>query len=228
MMGSHECRHDCLDRCVCGGKYATYTTPCVQDCDTIVERQKSCLVETRAGLASIQARIELARVRLARASALTSSLGDERERWATAATATHAAISRAAGDALLSAASATYLGPLDGAARERLVAAWAASCAREALPVSDVPHAWRRLATERDARGWWLHGLPTDDASTVSAAVVAASVRWPFLIDPQKQGAMWVRALEGPRGLAVLSAPLDAAALRTLQAWVGGWAYSTV
>ena len=51
--------------------------------------------------------------------------------------------------------------------------------------------------------GWVRQGLPSDATSVANGAILAHSERWPLLLDPQLQGAAWLRNREAKNGLQV-------------------------
>ena len=62
-------------------------------------------------------------------------------------------------------------------------------------------------------------GLPEDEASNDSALILRTSRRWPLLIDPQQQAAVWLQARHAAAGLTTLRAT-DPALLATLESHV--------
>ena len=52
------------------------------------------------------------------------------------------------------------------------------------------------LSAPRAQARWANEGLPSDPLSVENGAIVAASPRWPLLIDPQLQAARWLRRRE--------------------------------
>ncbi|KAL2297569.1 hypothetical protein Nmel_016113 [Mimus melanotis] len=46
---------------------------------------------------------------------------------------------------------------------------------------------------------WQNQGLPSDRASSESAAILGSCQRWPLLVDPQLQGSRWIKACHGER-----------------------------
>ena len=55
------------------------------------------------------------------------------------------------------------------------------------------------IAAEAEVAAWNTQGLPHDPVSSENGAIVAASKRWPLMIDPQLQGIAWVKAREAGR-----------------------------
>ena len=64
-------------------------------------------------------------------------------------------------------------------------------------------------------RQWTVQGLPTDAFSVDNAIMAFRSRRWPLLIDPQEQGAKWVRSMCQADGLRLTTAT-DAHCVRTV------------
>jgi hypothetical protein len=109
------------------------------------------------------------------------------------------------GDSLLSAAFVAYAGAFNAPLRAHLVhECWLPDARRRGLPLAPAPAPLDLLADAGARARWAAEGLPVDSHSVENGAVVAASRRWPLLVDPQLQGAAWVRGREGPRGLRVV------------------------
>eukprot|EP01062_Namystynia_karyoxenos_P037540 TRINITY_DN2731_c5_g1_i1.p1 TRINITY_DN2731_c5_g1~~TRINITY_DN2731_c5_g1_i1.p1 ORF type:complete len:1924 (+),score=685.27 TRINITY_DN2731_c5_g1_i1:409-5772(+) len=108
------------------------------------------------------------------------------------------------GDVLLASAFVSYLGPFNKPFRERVLGQLRGDIAARGIAhthamdvVSGV------LASDAEVAGWSNEGLPGDRMSTENGAIVKNAKRWPLLIDPQLQGARWIKAKEEPHGLLV-------------------------
>ncbi len=164
-----------------------------------------------AGLAAAEGERAAAAAAAARTAAkaaladrVTGSLAGERARWAGEVGALRAREGTLVGDALLAAAFAAYAGAFDAPARAELVAArWRPDIAARGVPLAPGAAPLGLIAPPAARARWAAEGLPGDALSVENAAVVAASRRWPLLVDPQLQGAAWVRGHEAARGLRV-------------------------
>jgi len=121
-----------------------------------------------------------------------------------------AAVSGAAAAAAASAAAAAASGDEGDAP---LPGGLLGACAALGVPVTPDLDVTRFLADDAELGEWVLQGLPPDDLSLQSGALVARAPRHPLLVDPQGQGRAWVAAREASRGLIVVSAG-DARRLR--------------
>ena len=88
------------------------------------------------------------------------------------------------------------------AGREDLAPAGGGSWAFPASPAFDFA---LFLADPSDVRDWNIDGFPADAFSTENGVVVTRGNRWPLLIDPQGQGNKWIKNMEKPHGLKVVT-----------------------
>lgn len=89
-----------------------------------------------------------------RAGVLTSSLREEAVRWKALATQKDDEIGRLVGDALLSAACISYLGPFTGPFRAQLLDRWRTECKALDIPVSPTFSLQQTLTTPMEIRSW--------------------------------------------------------------------------
>ncbi len=73
------------------------------------------------------------------------------------------------------------------------------------IPASDRFDFAAFMADPASVREWNIQGLPADSSSTENGVMVSRGKRWPLMIDPQGQANKWVKAMEGGKGLKVLS-----------------------
>jgi hypothetical protein len=50
---------------------------------------------------------------------------------------------------------------------------------------------------------WIRQGLPSDPTSIGNGTILVNSERWPLMMDPQLQGALWIKERESKNGLQV-------------------------
>jgi dynein heavy chain len=102
------------------------------------------------------------------------------------------------GNALISAAFVSYIGPFSYIFRARLWKdTWLPDIQEKKIPFTDGVDPLKVLATDADQAVWKTEGLPADRVSLENAAVVVSCKRYPLLIDPQLQGQKWIRGKEG-------------------------------
>lgn len=112
------------------------------------------------------------------------------------------------GDVLLASAFVSYAGPFTKKYRDQLREQWVSfletAAGGERIPMAAMPDPLRLLSNEATIAAWNGQGLPDDAVSIENGSIVAATQRWPLLIDPQLQGITWVREKEKASGLIVL------------------------
>jgi dynein heavy chain len=90
------------------------------------------------------------------------------------------------GNALVSAAFVSYIGPFSAAFRSKLWRDdWLPDIAEKKIPFTAGIDPLLVLATPAEQAGWKGEGLPADRVSLENAAVVVSCNRYPLLIDPQ-------------------------------------------
>jgi dynein heavy chain len=132
------------------------------------------------------------------ANRLVGGLADENKRWTSnVATYKNERVTMI-GNALISAAFVSYIGPFSYTFRARLwKEGWLVDMANKKIPFTDGVDPLKVLATDADQAVWNTEGLPADRVSLENAAVVVSCKRYPLLIDPQLQGQKWIRGKEG-------------------------------
>mmetsp|Transcript_20734 Transcript_20734/g.31855 ORF Transcript_20734/g.31855 Transcript_20734/m.31855 type:complete len:281 (+) Transcript_20734:10194-11036(+) len=102
------------------------------------------------------------------------------------------------GDALVSAAFVSYIGPFSYLFRNRLWKdEWIPDIVEKQIPITPGIDPLEVLANAADQAVWKTEGLPSDRVSLENAAVVVSCNRYPLIIDPQLQGQKWVKGREG-------------------------------
>ena len=143
----------------------------------------------------VEAEAAACRAKLNLASRLVDGLASERTRWEGQLTSLQERESTYVGDLMLAAAFASYCGPFDIAAREKLWrTVWLVDLADREIPYTPEVTPLSVLVDEVTLATWQTQGLPTNSASSENAAIVLNSSRWPLLIDPQLQGVKWLLA----------------------------------
>lgn len=102
------------------------------------------------------------------------------------------------GDALVSAAFVSYIGPFSFAFRKDLWAGtWIEDIQKRGIPFTQGVDPLYVLANESDQAIWKTQGLPADRVSLENASVITSCKRYPLMIDPQLQGIKWIKGREG-------------------------------
>jgi len=102
------------------------------------------------------------------------------------------------GDALVSAAFVSYIGPFSFSFRKALWHdIWIADMNEKKIPLTEGIDPLEVLATAAEQAVWKTEGLPADRVSLENASVVVSCNRYPLIIDPQLQGQKWIKGKEG-------------------------------
>jgi len=108
------------------------------------------------------------------------------------------------GDALVSAACVSYIGPFNYIFRAQIWKdTWLPDIIAKNIPLTAGVDPLEVLAGAADQAVWKTEGLPADRVSLENAAVVVSCNRYPLIIDPQLQGQKWLRGREGPEMVAI-------------------------
>ncbi|GJP44273.1 hypothetical protein CLOM_g3648 [Closterium sp. NIES-68] len=157
---------------------------------------------------AMRADIHQSKLAMQRAASLVKDLTYERDRWKKQREMLKSRAAACLGDALLRAASLAYLGPLELAERQRLLAKWQELVASRGLKISKVSaqsgevdlHRFGERGGEESEEGWggveedeeveeerakWeAMGLPQDEYALQNAESVLKCRRVPLLVDP--------------------------------------------
>ena len=145
-------------------------------------------------------------LKLDRAEKLVNGLAGEKTRWEQSITTYEEQLTCLPGDVVIAAAFMSYAGPFPSEYREELVAqTWLPQVKQLGIPASPAFDFALFLADPSDVRDWNIQGLPADAFSTENGVVVTRGSRWPLLIDPQGQGNKWIKNMEKPHGLKVVT-----------------------
>jgi dynein heavy chain len=132
------------------------------------------------------------------ANRLVNGLADENARWANNVIQYKEERVTMIGDALVSAAFVSYIGPFSANFRGQLWReSWLPDIAERQLPCTAGIDPLTVLANDADQAVWKTEGLPADRVSLENAAVVVSCNRYPLIIDPQLQGQKWIKGREG-------------------------------
>jgi len=125
-------------------------------------------------------------------------LADEKIRWTNNVKTLEKEKITTIGDALVSAAFVSYIGPFNAKFRSDLWnSQWIGDITAKAIPYTEGVDPLFVLSTAADQAIWKTEGLPDDRFSVENAAIVNACSRYPLLIDPQLQGIKWIKGKEG-------------------------------
>ena len=132
------------------------------------------------------------------ANRLVNGLADERIRWMSNVDTYKTERLTMIGNAILSAAFVSYIGPFNSAFRAMLwQQQWLDDIKAKQIPFTDGIDPLIVLSTLSDQAIWKTQGLPADRVSLENAAIVVSCKRYPLLIDPQLQGIKWIKGKEG-------------------------------
>jgi len=102
------------------------------------------------------------------------------------------------GHSLVSAAAVNYLGAMTQDYRTNLVEDWLKFCSDQAGLLVDSSFDLCKNVVEQHVTRTWIHQkLPDDQNSIENAIFLKYSLKWPLIIDPQKQVVRWIKEMEG-------------------------------
>lgn len=156
------------------------------------------LAEAEAFAAKVEADAQELVDKLDLANRLVNGLADENIRWTNNVANYKKEKITMIGDALLSAAFVSYIGPFSSAFRNELWReSWLNDIKQRAIPVTEGIDPLNVLSSPTDLATWGNQGLPADRVSQENAAIVVSGNRYPLIIDPQLQGQKWIKGREG-------------------------------
>jgi dynein heavy chain len=119
------------------------------------------------------------------ANRLVNGLADEKIRWEGNVKTLNVEKMTMIGDALVSAAFVSYIGPFSSEFRYELWRdSWLIDIAERGLPITPGIDPLTVLSTPTDQAKWQQQGLQADRVSNENASIVSECARWPLLIDP--------------------------------------------
>ena len=134
--------------------------------------------------------------KIKKANNLIGSLADERERWKEGAEDISRLKNDLVGNAGLATAFISYCGPFSSIYRDRIARdRFIRLLSEQKIPFSAniYEKLVEFLVDEATIGQWNLDGLPKDTLSIQNGIMVEASERYPLMIDPQGQGAFWIK-----------------------------------
>jgi len=138
------------------------------------------------------------------ANRLVGGLADENARWKKNVVSFKEDRVMMVGNALVSAAFVSYIGPFSAAFRAGLWRdSWLADISEKKIPATEGVDPLDVLSDPAIQAGWMTEGLPADRVSLENAAVVVSCNRYPLMIDPQLQGQKWIKGREGSEMLTI-------------------------
>ncbi|CAF4281953.1 unnamed protein product, partial [Adineta steineri] len=155
---------------------------------------------------ALYARRELMKQRMSCAHELTNVLAIEKVRWQEQVTQLEEQVRLLIGDALLSASAINYFGPFNSEFRHDLMRDFQKILSDNQINFSSNYKLSTMLSTTSEIRNWISQLLPDDECSIENAVLVKHCIKWPLLIDPQRQAIQWIRTKETENNLRVVSA----------------------
>lgn len=151
----------------------------------------------------LQADVDLAAARLARAGKLTQALADEQTRWEESVKSATKQLYCTTGDVIVASGCVAYFGAFPTSYRRELEESWLKECAELQIPSSESFDLITVMADSFTVRTWNSQGLPRDSISTENGILVTRAGRWPLTIDPQEQANRWIKNMERANGLQI-------------------------
>ncbi|CAF0810656.1 unnamed protein product [Adineta ricciae] len=155
---------------------------------------------------ALYARRELMKQRMSCAHELTNVLAIEKIRWQEQVTQLEKQVRLLIGDALLSAGAINYFGPFNSEFRYEILHDFQKVLTNNQINFSTNYSLANMLSTASEIRHWISQLLPDDECSIENAVLVKHCIKWPLLIDPQRQAIQWIRTKETENNLRIISA----------------------
>jgi dynein heavy chain len=163
-----------------------------------VNELKEKLAEANAEKQAVVDNAEKLASQLSLANRLVNGLADERIRWMANVETFKLERLTMIGNALVSAAFVSYIGPFNAQFRNELWSIqWLNDIIEKKIPYTEGVDPLQVLSTASDQAIWKTQGLPADRVSLENASIVVSCKRYPLLIDPQLQGIKWIKGKEG-------------------------------
>jgi dynein heavy chain len=132
------------------------------------------------------------------ANRLVGGLADENARWKESVKTLSVDALHMIGNALLSSAFVSYIGPFSQEFRGDLWRSrWLGDIVARKIPYTEGVDPLLILSSPSVQAGWKTEGLPADRISLENAAIITNCSRYPLMIDPQLQGMSWIQGREG-------------------------------
>jgi dynein heavy chain len=135
---------------------------------------------------------------------LVGGLADENKRWKQSVIDLEKESLTMIGNAIISAAFVSYIGPFSQDFRKTLWSEeWLNDALTKKIPMTDGIDPLFVLSNLSMQAGWKTEGLPADRVSLENAAIINSCSRYPLIIDPQLQGQKWIKGREGSEMLTI-------------------------
>ena len=159
---------------------------------------RSQLAAAELKKASVEARAAALNAKLDLANRLVGGLADENKRWKQSVITLQQESLTMIGNAIISAAFVSYIGPFSQDFRKSLWSEeWLNDALSKKIPMTDGIDPLYILSNLSMQAGWKTEGLPADRVSLENAAIINSCSRYPLIIDPQLQGQTWIKGKEG-------------------------------
>lgn len=169
-----------------------------------VDALKKLLSEAVAKKQAVEDDANALALNLSLANRLVNGLADENIRWTRNVKTFELEKLTMIGNALVSAAFVSYIGPFNSKFRQDLWAnQWINDMIAKKIPFTEGVDPLGVLSTESAQAVWKSQGLPADRVSLENAAIVVSCKRYPLIIDPQLQGIKWIKGKEGSEMLVI-------------------------
>lgn len=163
-----------------------------------VDALKAKLYEAEEQKRKVESEAQSLQDQLDLANRLVGGLADENKRWGENVETYKKDRTTMIGNALVSAAFVSYIGPFSYLFRQKLWRdTWLPDIIQRNIPFTEGVDPLKVLATDADQAKWKTEGLPADRISLENASVITSCKRYPLMIDPQLQGQKWIRGREG-------------------------------
>ena len=163
-----------------------------------VDALKKMLDEAVAKKQAVEDDANALQLNLSLANRLVNGLADENVRWTANVKQFEKEKFTMIGNALVSAAFVSYIGPFNSTFRIDLwETQWIGDMTAKQIPFTEGIDPLDVLSTDATQAVWKTEGLPADRVSLENAAIVTSCSRYPLLIDPQLQGIKWIKGREG-------------------------------
>mmetsp|Transcript_9661 Transcript_9661/g.9356 ORF Transcript_9661/g.9356 Transcript_9661/m.9356 type:complete len:345 (+) Transcript_9661:397-1431(+) len=163
-----------------------------------VDGLKQKLAEAEEDKRNVEEEAQNLQDQLDLANRLVGGLSDENKRWGENVQTYKKDRTTMIGNALVSAAFVSYIGPFSYSFRVKLWKdIWLPDIENRKIPFTEGVDPLKVLATESDQAKWKTQGLPADRVSLENASIITSCKRYPLLVDPQLQGQKWIRGKEG-------------------------------
>jgi dynein heavy chain len=168
------------------------------------------LDEAKAALKKVEDEANQLMIKLNLAERLVNGLADERVRWAENVVTYKVEKTTMIGNALVSAAFVSYIGPFLYSFRDRLWREeWLPDMLSKKIPFTEGVDPLFVLSTKSEQATWAQQELPADRVSLENAAIVVSCSRFPLIIDPQLQGIRWIKGREQTQGMEIIQLSED-------------------